>query len=83
MPSTELLSLSVQNQAPLRDGGTAGLRLAAPGTPNSPPALGCAPPHALWLPWERGARGTAGLCAGDLVLLLLAQVLPLCGAALG
>lgn len=29
MPSTELLSLSAQNQAPLRDGGTAGLSLAA------------------------------------------------------
>lgn len=55
MPSTELLSLSAQNQAPLRDGGTAGLRLAAPGTPNSPPASGCAPPHMLC-----GFPGSAG-----------------------
>lgn len=53
-----------------------------PQGPQIPTDIRTCPPYALWLLWEQGPQGTASLPAADLDLFSLAQVLPLCGAAL-
>lgn len=83
VPSTELLSSSTQSQVPPQGTCNGRAQACGPGRPQVPSDIRTCPPCVPCLLWEHRAQGTASLRAGGLVLFSLAQVLPLCGAALG